>query len=140
MKALVLTYDDRIEFSELVVKSYNILCPNHKFEFIIPYNNIIPSYAVEHTNIKWVKAGLSVKETMAVLLSEIPDEEFVYWCLDDIYPHKILQPNIFNNMYEYIVAGGKCDAFGDRCDALRFINHDTLNGCPILSDYLRLAI
>ena len=126
MKALVLTYDKRFEFSELVVKSYAKLAPAHKLEFIIPYNDTKPAYASEHKNIKWVKTDPSIKKTMAALLKGIPDEEFVYWCLDDIYPHKIIDLPLFYAMYEHIVAGDI------KCDALRFFNHDTLNG-PVTS-------
>jgi len=122
MKALVLTYDKRFEFSELVVKSYNTLAPKHQLEFLIPYNDVLPSYASKYNNITWVKAESSVKKTMAALLKGIPDDEFIYWCLDDIYPHKILDLNLFYAMHNHVVAGNV------KCNALRFINHDTLNG------------
>lgn len=122
MKAIILTYDQRKPITQLVLSSYDQICNKNEFEFIIPYNKTIHNFKTNN-KVTLIKTEQSVYNTMNSLLKDIPDEEFIYWCLDDIYLHKIMKLDVFKSLYNYI-KNNKNIPF----DAVRLVNHDTLNG------------
>ena len=118
MKAIVLTYDDRAPYVDLVLSSYNYFWKNCPLEFVIPYNNQLPYYKDKFKNLFFIKTEKSVKKTMLTLLSNIPDKEFVYWCLDDVYLHNLCKLNALNNVYNFI-NNTNCNVDGIRLRTMR---------------------
>lgn len=106
MKFIVLTYDDRFPFVELMVKSYKRFFPNANFEFVIPYNSDSIKVKIEKLSATTIpiKSEKEIKTTMSNLLEGIPDDEFVYWCGDDRYMENIVVPNttIFKRLYNIL--------------------------------------
>jgi len=100
MRALILTYDARVQLAELVIKSYNKLWPGHPLRFIVPFNQHKPSFA-RNPNVRLVKTQKHVKPTMQKLLQGIHDEEFIFWAFDDIYP-KELSAEYMQDIYNYL--------------------------------------
>jgi len=106
MKAIVLSYDDRAPYVDLVLSSYKNKWRECPLQFVIPYNEHLPYHRNKHSalNCKFVKTPKSVKQTMIKLLEDVDDDEFVYWCLDDIYPCKEFQANEVNSAYRFALA------------------------------------
>jgi len=99
MKAIVLTYDERATFADLTISSYMQSWKKCPLQFVVPYNNEKPYYKDKFENIEFVKTDKSVKNTMCSLLQPINDNEFVYWCLDDIYLHEIKNQHLLNFIF-----------------------------------------
>jgi hypothetical protein len=101
MEFIVLTYDDRISFTELMVKSYCALCSNiTNISFRIPYNN---DKTLDYINtfpgkIIPIKCNKAMKPTMRALLEGMSDDSFVYWCSDDRYINQFTNRQIFKQL------------------------------------------
>jgi len=87
MDFIVLTYDDRLSFTELMIRSYLDFFPKFDITFNIPYNNdeTLRKIKLLPGNITPIKCKKEMKPTMSALLGSIPDNKFVYWCSDDRY-------------------------------------------------------
>lgn len=86
MKALVLTYDKYHLFAHHMILKYNALWPAHPFDFIVPYNETISPVLKSNENTTFLKTDSHIKKCALQLLEGIPDDEWVYWCIDDKYP------------------------------------------------------
>jgi hypothetical protein len=82
MKALVLSYDRYRPITEHMLKTYEQLWPDNAFTFRIPYqiNRRIESHS---QRVELVASKPDVLSTLDALLRDIPDDEWVYWCIDD---------------------------------------------------------
>jgi len=109
MKAIVLTYDERAPYVDLVLSCYKRWWKNCPLEFVIPYNKELPYYKDKFGNLSFIKTPKNIKSTMHLLLKNIPDDDFVYWCLDDIYLHALNNPEILNDIYKYIIENPNCE-------------------------------
>lgn len=89
MRAIVLTYDDRHKYAELLYNMYMKLWPECEINFHIPYNqNFIP-FMSERDNITLVNCDKDINTTMELLLDGLSDDDWVYWCCDDRFPTRI---------------------------------------------------
>ena len=86
MKAIVLTCDQYRPFAVHMMDCYSREWPEHPFTFVLPYT-VEPG--LEGARRTWVRTGSSFKSRVLDLLDPLPDEEWVYWCLDDKYPLRL---------------------------------------------------
>jgi len=86
MKAIVLTCDRYKALTDHMIFKYGELWPEHPFTFLIPYQN---ERGRETNNRKYIESPVDIKGTILTLLSDLDDNEFVYWCIDDKYPEFI---------------------------------------------------
>jgi hypothetical protein len=84
MKAITLTFDRRKGILEHMLKTYAVHWPNNPFRFRIPYQEDTRVDA-HGQKIEFVRSGPGIKETLAALLADLPDDEWIYWCIDDKY-------------------------------------------------------
>ena len=100
MKAIVLTYDRNAILTEHMMSCYHDIWPDHPFTFRVPYqdkNRCIPNGRVE-----FIESPPAIKASVLTLLHDLPDEEWVYWCIDDKYPIQLKINNI-TNIYHSII-------------------------------------
>ncbi len=109
MKAIVLSFDKQAGFAELAYKKYMALWPKCPFEFLIPVNNSAKyesfSFFSKCKNVTLVDSPSDIRSTMNALLSDISDDEWVFWCIDDRFPIKILDLPLLGAMVEMIESG-----------------------------------
>jgi hypothetical protein len=91
MKAIVLTCDRYRAMTEHMILQYEKLWPNHPFVFRIPYQNLGDA-ATERT--EFLKTPDSIGETVLQLIADLDDEEWIYWCMDDKYPIRLMTEKI----------------------------------------------
>ena len=91
MKAIVLTCDRYRAITEHMIGQYERLWPDHPFVFRVPYQDLI-GQDTERT--KYVKTPAAIKATVLQLISDLPDEEWIYWCVDDKYPIRLMTEKI----------------------------------------------
>ena len=118
MKAIVLTYDERAPYVDLVLSCYKRWWNSCPLDFVIPYNTELPYYKDKFGNLSFIKTPKNIKSTMHLLLKNIPDDEFVYWCLDDIYLHALNNPEILNDIYKYIIENPHCQVDSIRLNSV----------------------
>ncbi len=85
IKALCLTLDRHRAIMDWVRLCYRTLWPDHPFVFHIPYQRDPPPDPGPD-RVAWIRAPEPIPDTMERLLDGIPDDEWVWWCLDDKYP------------------------------------------------------
>ena len=100
MQSIVLTFDRQLEVANLVVESYNRLWPGCPLVFRIPYQERPVSDLFRASNICFVKTPVAIRATMEHLLQGCADDEFVYWCVDDRFPVRILDPDTLHVAYD----------------------------------------
>src|SRR2546429_173300 len=83
IKAIVLTCDRYHVITRHMIYQYDRLWPNHPFVFHIPYQKV---GGTDTKRTKYFPSPSDIKGTVLHLLSEIDDEEWIYWCVDDKYP------------------------------------------------------
>jgi hypothetical protein len=118
MKAIVLTCDKYIKFADHMIYTYQKLWPSHPFTFRVPYgeypNNFekygdqveliqMDSAKVIHPveTDKGTKQVSLIRNTVLNLLKDLPDEEWIYWCMDDRYLIRI-QEKAINDIYDFV--------------------------------------
>ncbi len=84
MKAIVLTYDRNAILTDHMIACYRDLWPGHPFIFRIPYQN--PDRCSPAIDLEYRKTPGDIKNTVLQLLVDLPDDEWIYWCIDDRYP------------------------------------------------------
>lgn len=95
------------------------LWPNNKFTFRIPYNDDAVKEYYNNINpgrIELVKTKKPVKDSVRALLAGIPDDEFVYWCFDDVYLYKVFKPGILDALHNHVQ-----NAKDPKFDAIRLL-------------------
>jgi hypothetical protein len=90
-KAIVLTCDRYRSITEHMIFQYDRLWPDHPFVFHVPYQEL---GGVDTERVKYLRAPPDIKGTVLHLLTEIDDEEWVYWCVDDKYPIQLVTDKI----------------------------------------------
>lgn len=66
-----------------MIAKYDQLWPKHPFVFRIPFQQLDVSESEHHEG---VRTSPDIKGTVLGLLRDIPDDEWIYWCIDDKYP------------------------------------------------------
>lgn len=87
MKAIVLTYDRNRIITEHMIMCYKKAWPDNPFIYYIPYQN--KSVCNPSNDRVYIQTDSSFRTTVLSLLDNVPDEEWVYWCIDDKYPVKL---------------------------------------------------
>ena len=90
MDAILLTHDVQLGLAELVHRAYAALWPDHPFTFRVPINGTASgqalSYLAAQPDCRLVPAPRSIRESMLALLQGVPEEAWVFWCIDDRFP------------------------------------------------------
>jgi hypothetical protein len=91
MQAIVLTYDRYRAIAEHMILQYERLWPDHPFIFQVPYQNL---RGTDSPRVKYRKASggkpADIPATVLELLENVDDEEWIYWCMDDKYPVRLV--------------------------------------------------
>ena len=82
MKAIVLTHDRCRRVTEHMLKTYSVHWPNNEFLFRIPYqqDKNLNAYG---QSFEFIQTSNGIKDTVFGLLNGLPDDEWIYWCMDD---------------------------------------------------------
>jgi len=91
MKAIVLTCDRYRAITEHMIFQYDRLWPHHPFVFHVPYQELGGN---DTERVKYLTAPSDIKGTILHLLTDIDDEEWIYWCVDDKYPIQLVTHKI----------------------------------------------
>jgi len=91
MKAVVLTCDRYRAITEHMILQYEKVWPNHPFVFRIPYQNL---GGAATGRMEFLKTPESIQETVLQLIADLDDEEWIYWCMDDKYPIRLITEKI----------------------------------------------
>jgi hypothetical protein len=91
MKAIVLTCDRFRAITAHMILQYERLWPEHPFVFHVPYQTLRGS---ETQRTKYIKTPENIRATALQLIADLDDEEWVYWCIDDKYPIRLLLDKI----------------------------------------------
>jgi hypothetical protein len=112
MKAIVLSYDKQVGLAQLVIKAYQNMGVANYLEFLVPINQQdTRKYFDQFDNVRCIDSPEDIINTMRSLLEGIPDEEWVYWCIDDRYPLSV-NPYEFERILELINKGDLAFANG----------------------------
>jgi hypothetical protein len=119
MKAIVLTCDKYIKFAEHMIHSYQKFWPSHPFVFRVPYGEYPENFArfgdrvelrqtdgakVIHpveTPTGTKKVSL-IRNTVLELIKDLPDEEWIFWCMDDRYIIRIHEDKV-NDIHDFVL-------------------------------------
>ena len=125
MKAIVLTYDRNAVLAGHMIACYDRLWPDHPFIFRIPFQD---ERQVTGSGHEFISAPAPIRDTVLTLLNDLPDDEWVYWCIDDKYPVALdLEP--VRSLYQAIDSGqaGECSGILF-CRARRMLDPTCLTG------------
>jgi hypothetical protein len=90
MYAIVLTHDGQLGLAELVHKLYSTLWPTHGLTFRVPVNGSpggsARAYLDRQSDCRLIDTPPTIEGSMRVLLRDLPDDEWVFWCIDDRFP------------------------------------------------------
>lgn len=93
MKAIVLSCDKYHFAADHMVRCYNSVWPEHPFVFRVPCQNLPSKYFQGLTSqVEFIHSAQDIKSTALTLVEDLPDDEWVYWCIDDKYPISINIP------------------------------------------------
>ena len=102
MKGIVLSFDPHLEIANLLVETYNRLWPECPFQFRIPFSHRDPSTIFRAQNVEFISTTPDIRSTMENLLRDLPEHEFIYWCVDDRYPIEIFEPTVLRAVRDFV--------------------------------------
>lgn len=126
MLAIVLTCDRYRALTEHMIHCYDQLWRHHPFRFRIPYQTL---EGASCSNSQYVRTPIAIKETVLTLLSDLDDDEWIYWCIDDKYPIALDLTRIQGAMDWLLRHSDECEVSGllfCRCRSL--LRSDNLTG------------
>jgi hypothetical protein len=128
-KAIVLTYDRNACVARHMIARYESLWPDHPFTFRIPYQHQATRVGGgDISPCEFVPSPLGIKKTVDALIGDLPDEEWIYWCLDDKYPIHIDVSRLASLARE-LRGGGALEVSGVLfCRARRMLDESFLTG------------
>ena len=136
MKAIVLTCDRYRALTEHMIHKYEELWPDHPFLFRIPYQKLAGAASGRR---EYVKTPSEIRATTLGLISNLDDNEWIYWCVDDKYPIELVLPKIrtfVNNVHNLPEASGllfcRCKALLRRADETLYPNEQHSSSGDIL--------
>jgi hypothetical protein len=62
---------------------YDELWPRHPFRFRIAFQELA---GVNRGGVEFVRTDPGIRDTVLQLIADLPEDEWVYWCVDDKYP------------------------------------------------------
>jgi hypothetical protein len=84
MRAIVLSCDRYAPMAAHMVRTYRMLWPDHPFVFRVPYQDAASwPDAWRDPAIELVPSPAGIVATIETLLRDLPDDEWIYWCIDD---------------------------------------------------------
>jgi len=101
VKGIILSFDPHLEIANLLVETYNRLWPDHRFQFRIPFTNRDPRSIFRAQNVEFISTPPDIRSTVGSLLSNLPEDEFVFWCIDDRYPIEIFEPTVLRTVRDF---------------------------------------
>lgn len=111
MKGIVLSFDPHLEIANLLVETYNQLWPDCRFQFRIPFTDRDPRAIFRAQNVEFISTPPDIRSTVKSLLCDLPEHEFVFWCIDDRYPIEIFEPAVLRAVRDFASdAGGDVDS------------------------------
>ena len=102
IRSIVLTYDKYHFIANHMLLCYEKLWPDNPFVFIIPFQKLKTAFSIDKSKYKLIQTPPDIKSTVLELLSEINDEEIIYWCMDDRYPIT-LDINVVSVIYKWFI-------------------------------------
>jgi hypothetical protein len=111
VKGIVLSFDPHLEIANLLVETYNQLWPDCRFQFRIPFTDRDPRAIFRAQNVEFISTPPDIRSTVKSLLCDLPEHEFVFWCIDDRYPIEIFEPAVLRAVRDFASdAGGDVDS------------------------------
>ena len=91
MKAIVLTCDRYRAITEHMMLKYEQVWPDHPFEFRIPYQELGGNNTAraEYIHARG-STPAEIPDMILDLISDLHDDDWLYWCLDDKYPIQLV--------------------------------------------------
>ena len=77
--------------TEHMILQYERLWPNHPFVFRIPFQNL---RGTNTNRAEYRQTPENIRATVLELLRDLDDEEWIYWCVDDKYPIRLVTDKI----------------------------------------------
>jgi hypothetical protein len=77
--------------TEHMILQYERLWPNHPFVFRIPFQQL---RGPDTDRLEFRQTPANIRETVLQLLGDLDDEEWIYWCVDDKYPIRLVTDKI----------------------------------------------
>ena len=91
MKAIVLTCDRYRAITEHMMLKYEQVWPDHPFEFRIPYQDLEGKNTARAEFIQSKgSTPAEIPDMILDLISDLHDDDWLYWCLDDKYPIQLV--------------------------------------------------
>lgn len=88
LPAIVLSCDRYHALASHMIRRYDVVWPSHPFTFHVPYQQ----EALPDARVVSRRTRAPIRATVLGLLEEFDDEAWVYWCIDDKYPVRLVQP------------------------------------------------
>jgi hypothetical protein len=101
VKGVVLSFDPHLEIANLLVETYNRLWPDCRFQFRIPFTDRDPRSIFRAQNVEFIATPPDIRSTVEGLLSDLPEHELVFWCIDDRYPIEIFEPAVLRAVRDF---------------------------------------
>ena len=122
LPAIVLTCDRYHLFTAHMIARYEALWPSHPFAFQVPYQQ----EPLRGPRITPRPTAEPIRATVLALLRDLPDDQWVYWCIDDKYPLRLVQPAV--TMIADAVRSGAADDLDGIlfCRALKMLRPERL--------------
>jgi len=73
-----------------MIARYDAVWPSHPFAFHVPYQE----RPLEGRRVLPGKTGGAIRATVLELIESLDDETWIYWCIDDRYPIRLVQPTV----------------------------------------------
>ena len=124
IKAIVLTCDRFRAITRHLILKYERLWPDHPFIFHVPYQEL---RGTDTDRVKYHAAPEDIKGTILHLLTDIDDEEWIYWCVDDKYPIQLPTDKVATLISHAMRSPGIDGLLFCRCRALLSIPRLTLH-------------
>jgi len=87
------------------------LWPDCRFQFRIPFTDRDPRAIFRAQNVEFISTPPDIRSTVKSLLCDLPEHEFVFWCIDDRYPIEIFEPTVLRAVRDFASdAGGDVDS------------------------------
>jgi len=101
VKGIVLSFDPHLEIANLLVETYNRLWPDCRFQFRVPFTDRDPRSIFRAQNVEFIATPPDIRSTVENLLHDLPEDEFVFWCIDDRYPIEIFEPTVLRGVQDF---------------------------------------
>jgi len=112
MKAIVLSCDKYHPLTLHMMHRYQALWPDHPFVFRVPFQKSAePLKTAFGDRVEPVQTDPGIKQTVLTLIEDLPDDQWVYWCIDDKYPIKLDTARV-RDIFHWIATSGALEASG----------------------------